>query len=73
MRKGGDVIGSSSTVSSLAICSTGLAKHGWTHRELGISTVELARRPNLAQPTVSQSVDRGQGIAVEKRLTLLSK
>ena len=43
------------------------------HRELGISTVELARRPNLAQPRVSQSVDRGERIAAEKRVTLLFK
>jgi hypothetical protein len=45
----------------------------WANRELGITTVELARRLNLAQPTVSQSVDRGERIATEKRLTLLSK
>ena len=45
----------------------------WANRELGISTVELARRLNLAQPTVSQSVDRGERIAAEKRVTLLSK
>ena len=45
----------------------------WANRELGITAVELARRLNLAQPTVSQSVDRGERIAAEKRLTLLSK
>jgi DNA-binding MarR family transcriptional regulator len=45
----------------------------WANRELGITTVELARRLNLAQPTVSQSVDRGERIAAEKRVTLLSK
>ena len=45
----------------------------WANRELGITTVELARRLNLAQPTVSQSVDRGERIAAEKRLAFLSK
>jgi putative transposase len=45
----------------------------WANRELGITTVELARRLNLAQSTVSQSVGRGKRIAAEKRLTLLSK
>ena len=33
----------------------------WAKRELGITTVELARRLSLAQPTVSQSIDRGGG------------
>jgi putative transposase len=45
----------------------------WANRELGVSTVELARRLNLAQPTISQSVDRGERIAAEKRVTLLFK
>jgi putative transposase len=45
----------------------------WANRELGITTVEVARRLNLAQPTVSQSVDRGERIAAEKRVALLSK
>jgi chromosomal replication initiation ATPase DnaA len=45
----------------------------WANRELGITTVELARRLNLAQPTVSQSVDRGERVAAERRVTLLSK
>jgi len=45
----------------------------WANRELGVSTMELARRLNLAQATVSQSVDRGERIAAEKRVTLLSK
>jgi hypothetical protein len=42
-------------------------------RELGISTLEPARRLNQAQPTVSQSVDRGKRIAAERRLTLLPR
>ena len=31
----------------------------WGTRELGMTTVDLARRQNLAQPTVSQAVIRG--------------
>jgi putative transposase len=45
----------------------------WANRALGISTVELARRLKLAQPTVSQSVERGERVAAEKRLTLPMK
>lgn len=43
----------------------------WGVRELGMTTVELARRLNLAQPTVSQAVKRGEKIAVELSLNLL--
>jgi putative transposase len=39
-------------------------------RELGLSTVELARRLHVSQPTVSQSVQRGEKIASQKRLHL---
>jgi putative transposase len=39
----------------------------WANRELGISTVELANRLKLAQPTVTQSVARGERIVAEKR------
>jgi putative transposase len=39
-------------------------------RELGLSTVELARRLHLSQPAVSQSVQRGEKIAYEKDLQL---
>lgn len=42
----------------------------WGTRELGMATVELARRLNLAQPTVSQAVKRGQKIAEELGLSL---
>jgi REP element-mobilizing transposase RayT len=41
-------------------------------RELGLSTVELARLLHLSQPTVSQSVQRGERIASEKDLRLIS-
>ena len=42
----------------------------WANRELGISTVELARRLKIAQPTVTQSVARGEKVVVEKRLIM---
>jgi len=35
----------------------------WGARELGMTTVELAQKVNLAQPTVSQAILRGQKIA----------
>lgn len=39
-------------------------------RELGLSTVELARRLHQSQPTVSQAVQRGEKIASEKSFHL---
>jgi REP element-mobilizing transposase RayT len=42
----------------------------WANRELGVSTVELAQRLNIAQSTVTQSVKRGEKIAAEKRLIM---
>jgi len=45
----------------------------WGTRELGMTTVDLARRLNLAQPTVSQAVKRGQKIAEDQRLSLIEK
>jgi hypothetical protein len=45
----------------------------WGTRELGMTTVELPRRLNLAQPTVSQAVQRGQKVAEELGLNLLGK
>jgi hypothetical protein len=45
----------------------------WGTRELGMTTIELARRLNLAQPTVSQAVKRGQKVAEELGLNLLEK
>jgi len=38
--------------------------------EIGISTVELARRLQLAQSTASQSVARGKKIVAEKQLLM---
>ena len=43
----------------------------WGTRELGMTTVELAKKLNLAQPTISQSAMRGRKIAEEKGLDLL--
>ena len=40
-------------------------------RELGLSTVELAGHLHISQPTVSQSVQRGEKIASEKNLHLV--
>jgi hypothetical protein len=40
-------------------------------RELGMTTVDLARMLNLAQPTVSQVVIREQKIAENQGLSLL--
>lgn len=40
-------------------------------RELGLSTVELARLLHLSQPTVSQSVQRGEKIVSEKNLNMV--
>jgi len=45
----------------------------WGARELGMTTVGLARRLNLAQPTVSQAVRRGQKIAEDLGLNLLGE
>jgi REP element-mobilizing transposase RayT len=45
----------------------------WGVRELGMTTVELAKKVNLAQPTVSQAVSRGQKIAEEQGLNLLEQ
>ncbi len=44
----------------------------WGHLELGISTVELARRLGLTQPAISVSVARGRAIAVRKRLVMVN-
>lgn len=45
----------------------------WATRELGMTTVDLAKRLNLAQPTVSQAVMRGQKIAENQGLNLIEK
>jgi chromosomal replication initiation ATPase DnaA len=45
----------------------------WGTRELRMTTVELAKKFNLAQPTISQSAMRGQKIAMEEGLKLLEQ
>ena len=45
----------------------------WGTRELGMTTVDWARRLNLAQPTVSQAVIRGQKTAEDQGLSLIEK
>jgi predicted DNA binding protein len=40
---------------------------------LGISTVDLAKRVNLSQPSVSQSIKRGENLIMEKGYKLLPK
>lgn len=42
----------------------------WANRHLGISTVKLARRLKIAQPTVTQSVARGEKLVAEKQLLM---
>ena len=42
----------------------------WESGELGIITVELARRLHLAQATASQSVERGGEIVAEEQLLI---
>jgi len=45
----------------------------WGVRELGMKTVELAKKVNLAQPTVSQAVSRGKKIAEKQALNLMEQ
>ena len=45
----------------------------WCTRELGMTTVELAKKLKLSQPTVSESAMRGQKIVAEEGLSLLEK
>jgi hypothetical protein len=42
----------------------------WESGELGISTVDLARRLQQAQATASQSVERGGEIVAEEQLLM---
>jgi len=42
----------------------------WAARELGISTLALARKLRISQPTASQSVKRGEKIVIEKGLNI---
>jgi len=42
----------------------------WAVRKLGLSTLELSRRLNVSQPTISQSVKRGEGIEKREKLKI---
>ena len=44
----------------------------WANRELGMTTIELAQRFNLSQPTISKSVKRGEMIAIDNGFKLIS-
>lgn len=44
----------------------------WANRELGISTVTLAKSLKIAQSTVTQSIARGERIVLEKHFMLSS-
>jgi putative transposase len=44
----------------------------WANRELGISTLELAQRLKIAQPTVTQSVARGEKVVAEKQFSMVT-
>jgi REP element-mobilizing transposase RayT len=45
----------------------------WGTRELGMTTVELSRKLNLTQPTISQAAARGRKIAKENGFHLLEE
>jgi len=45
----------------------------WGTRELGMTTVGLAKKLNLAQPTISQAAMRGRKIAEEEGLKILEQ
>lgn len=45
----------------------------WATRELGISTVKLAKKLNLSQPSVSTSAKRGEKIAKDNNFKLLEE
>jgi len=43
----------------------------WASRELGMSTIALSKRLGVSQPTVSQSIKRGERIVMGKKLRLM--
>lgn len=42
----------------------------WASRELGMSTITLSKHLGISQPTVSQSIRRGERLVLEKKLRL---
>jgi len=45
----------------------------WANRELGITTIELAKCLHLCQSAVSRSAARGENMARENKLKLLEE
>ena len=45
----------------------------WVHRELGMSTIQIARILNMSQPAISRSSRRGEQIAREKGFKLITR
>ena len=45
----------------------------WASRKLGMSQTDLAQRMQLTQPAVSQAIQRGRRIALEKNFSVESK
>ena len=45
----------------------------WASRELGMSTIELAKRLNVSQPTVSQSIRRGETIVIDRQIKIIEE
>ena len=43
----------------------------WAVRELGLSTLELAKRLGISQPTASQSVKRGEKTVEQKKINIM--
>ncbi len=43
----------------------------WTLKELGMSMVQLSKRLEISQPTVTQFATRGEKITKENKLKLL--
>ena len=45
----------------------------WATRDIGMTTVDLARKLGMSQPTISQSVQRGEKIVAQQGLTLFDE
>ena len=43
----------------------------WASREMGMSTITLSKHLGISQPTVSQSIRRGERLVLEKKLRLV--
>jgi hypothetical protein len=45
----------------------------WAHRKLGMTTIEIGKRPNISQSAVNRSSMRGQQIERENRFELIDQ